>query len=136
MDLLLRLGQSTAARHDEPAHGSLRGREARVVPSRRGVEEHGQRGVAALARLLPDAEVGLGFLDRGAGGGDLLLGVGGAGDCGEGEGFAEFVGGPGELAYMCWAVLIAGRGTREVLGRGEDVQSMQRSSDRGDRMAL
>ena len=86
----------------------------RVAPFRRGVEEDGERGVA-LSRLLPHAEVPLGLFEVGAGGGDLLLGGGGAGDGGAGdfaggEGLAEFVGGPGELACCCvngWA-----KGTR------------------------
>ena len=104
LDLLPRLDQTTATRLDEAAHRALRGRKAGIAPFRRGVEQHGERGVA-LSRLLPDAEVVLGLFDGGGGGVDLPLDVGGAGDCAEGEGFAEFVGGPGELACV---VSIAG----------------------------
>ena len=98
LDLLPRLHQTAVTRLDERAHRVLHRHEARIAPFRRGVEQHGQRRVA-LSRLLPDAEAVLGLLDGGGGGVDFPLGVGGAGDCLDGEGFG-FVGGPGELA--CW----------------------------------
>ena len=88
---------------------TLRRHKALVAP-RRAIEEDGE-GRVALSWLLPHAEVVHGFLDGRRGGGDFLLGLGGAGAGCEGGGVAEGVGGPDELAcrgrvgWLCWWVV-------------------------------
>ena len=98
LDLLPGLRQPATANADVPVHRAFGGDEPLVSPGDGRVEEHGERGVLALARLLPHTEAVLEFLDRGAGGADLLDGVRGTGDGCEGGGLAELVGRPDELA--------------------------------------
>lgn len=116
-----------------PTDRTFRKHEA-LVGLRRVIKEDGQ-GRVAFSRLLPHAEVVHGFLDGRRGGGDFLLGFGGAGAGCEGGGVAEGVGGPDELA--CWG-RVGCAGVR-VLGGGfwgGHIQRMQSSSARGHNMAL
>lgn len=71
------------------------------------IEQHAQRRVP-FSGFLPHADVVHEFLDGGGCGLDFLLGFVGAGDGGEGGGFAQFVGCPGELACLFLGVGVSG----------------------------